>query len=127
MVRIERDIWIMLVALSPQSAPEWVAQKNAALDDPQFQRLYLTCDQAMDWDPDDPRLSPLATDIAAWDSHRSEPGQAQPATVTLMYSYVTTSSPAWQRLMTLLSAPLPGLVSPALPEPRNGFRGRGLR
>lgn len=104
MIRIERDVWIMLVALSPQSVPEWVADKNAALDDPEFRRLYLACDHALDWDPDDPRLTQLAEAIAAWDSRRSKHRQAQPGTVTLMNAYVTASSPAWKRLAELLSA-----------------------
>ena len=104
MVRIERDVWIMLVALSPQSVPGWIAGKNAALDDPGFRPLYLACDEALDWDPDDPRLARLAADIVAWDSHRPAHGQVQPGTVTLMNSYVTASSPAWQRLAELLSA-----------------------
>jgi DNA-binding transcriptional MerR regulator len=104
MVRIERDVWIMLVALSPRSVPGWVAEKNAALDDPEFRCVYLACDEALEWDPDDPRLTRLVTDIVAWDLRRPEHGQTQSRTVALMNSYVTASSPAWQRLAELLSA-----------------------
>ncbi|WP_030663815.1 MerR family transcriptional regulator [Streptomyces rimosus] len=104
LIRIERDVWIMLVALSPRSVPQWVAEKNAALADPDFRALYRACDEALDRAPDDPRLVELATAIAAWDARHPERGQAQPAALTLMYSHVTGSSPAWQRLMELLSA-----------------------
>jgi DNA-binding transcriptional MerR regulator len=108
MVRIERDIWIMVAALSPQVVPEWVAEKNKALDDPDFRRLYMVCDESLTWDPSDPRLIALAADIAAWDARRSGHGQDQPGMVNLMYSHVTASSPAWQQLAKLLTAaPLP--------------------
>lgn len=104
MVRIERDSWIMLVALSPHSVPDWVAGKNAAFADPEFLRLYLACDQAMDWEPDDPKLTDLAAAMAAWDARQPEHPQPQPETLALMDSHVADSSPAWQRLVTLLSA-----------------------
>lgn len=103
MLRIERDVWIMVVALSPHSVSDWVAVKNAALRDPQFRRLYLACDRALDWDPRDPRLIPLARDIAAWDSRRAHQQGADPGLVGLMNSHVTAASPAWQRLADLLS------------------------
>ncbi|MEV0590374.1 hypothetical protein [Nonomuraea cavernae] len=41
MVRIERDIWIIIAAPSPESIHESVATKNAALDDPEFVRPHL--------------------------------------------------------------------------------------
>ncbi|WP_084958870.1 hypothetical protein [Thermoactinospora rubra] len=68
LIRIERDSWIMVAALAPESIPRWVAAKSAALDDPEFVRLYLACDQALDWAADDPRLPGLAEAIAAWDA-----------------------------------------------------------
>ncbi|SIR74765.1 DNA-binding transcriptional regulator, MerR family [Micromonospora avicenniae] len=104
MVRIERDSWILIAALSPRSVPEWVAVKHAALDDPLFQRLYRTCDEALGWTADDPRLAQLAADIVAWNSLRPEHGPAQPGTVDLMFSHATAASPAWQRLAVLLAA-----------------------
>lgn len=103
MIQIERDLWIMIAALSPQSIPEWVATKNAAMDDADFMRIYRTCDQALGWDSDDPRLVRLAEDIKAWDATRDKPEDAQPGTVMLMYAHVGESSPAWRRLETLLS------------------------
>lgn len=104
MVRIERDVWIMIVALSPESVPEFVAVKHATFDDPEFVRLYLTIDQALGWDPGDPRLPALAADMRAWEAaSRPDHDPAQPSTLALMYSYVSESSPAWLQLKKLLS------------------------
>ncbi|MFD8543754.1 MerR family transcriptional regulator [Streptomyces sp. NPDC059649] len=105
MVRIERDSWIMLVALSPESVPEWVAGKHAALADPEFLRIYRACDQALDWDPDDPRVDRLAADIAAWAAGPQRgAAAARPEAVSLMDAHVAESSPAWQRALELLAS-----------------------
>ncbi|MEV0375866.1 MerR family transcriptional regulator [Streptomyces sp. NPDC050636] len=103
-VRIERDAWIMLVALSPESVPDWVAGKNAAFEDPEFLHLYLACDQALDWDPDDPRLPELATAMRTWKARQPDHRQPAQGTLSLMDTHVVGSSPAWQRLWELLSA-----------------------
>src|SRR6202022_1873538 len=65
-VQIERDGWILVNALLPQSQTEWVADKKNALADPGFQRLYLAVDQARDWDPADPRLEQLVESLVAY-------------------------------------------------------------
>ncbi|WP_406215754.1 MerR family transcriptional regulator [Streptomyces decoyicus] len=103
MVRIERDSWIMLVALAPESVADWVAGKEEALADPEFRRLYLACDEAMDWEPDDPRLSDLATAMATWDAQQPEHEQPSHGTLSLMNANVTAASPGWRRLMLLHS------------------------
>ena len=68
-VQIERDGWILVAALSPELVPEWVSTKRAALDDPEFRRIYVLGDQALDWDPADPRIAELADAMAAWAAH----------------------------------------------------------
>lgn len=103
MVHIERDSWIMLVALAPESVPDWVAGKEKALADPEFRRLYVTCDEAMGWESDDPRLPGLATAMATWTAQQPEHDQPSPGTLSLMNANVTAASPAWRRLMVLLS------------------------
>jgi len=103
LIQIERDIWIMAVALTPKLVPEWVAGKNQALDDPDFRRLYLAIDHAMTWDPRDPRLAELAADIRAWEARRAQAGAAEPGLAALMNSHVIGSSPAWQRLARYLA------------------------
>ena len=102
MMRIERDIWIMAVALNRESVPDWVAVKNTALADPRFRRLYLACDHALEWDRDDPRLGELARDITAWAAAQTDRGETTPSLAALMNSHVTAASPAWQRLAELL-------------------------
>ncbi len=103
LIQIERDIWIMAVALTPELVPEWVAGKQQALDDPDFRRLYLAIDQAMDWDPRDPRLAELADDIRAWEARRAAVGAVEPGLAGLMNSHVVGSSPAWLRLARYLA------------------------
>jgi len=110
-VQTERDGWILVAALSPELIPGWVSQKRSALADPEFQRLYLACDEASGWDPDDPRLEKLADWVVTW-TVRHEPvaGQAPadvPAAVTLITSDAATSSPAWRRLTELARGRLP--------------------
>ncbi|MEU6033928.1 hypothetical protein ABZ801_00805 [Actinomadura sp. NPDC047616] len=87
----------------PESVPRWVAAKNAALDDSEFVRLYLTCDQALDWAPDDPRLPGLADAIVSWNARHPRDDQPSEGTAALMSSNAVASSPAWARLLTLVT------------------------
>ena len=105
-VQIERDGWILVAALSPELVPEWVSTKRAALDDPEFRRIYVLGDQALDWDPADPRIAELADAMAAWAAHSrpdTSPGEtpASLAAVALMASHIVGSSPSWERLNEL--------------------------
>ncbi|WP_214416162.1 MerR family transcriptional regulator [Sphaerisporangium fuscum] len=109
MIRVERDVWIIVAALSPESIPEFVAAKNAALDDPEFLRIYRALDEAIDWDPGDPRLPALAADVAAWDPGRSQGDVVAAETVSLMFSRSMASSPAWRRILQLSASTPPSL------------------
>jgi DNA-binding transcriptional MerR regulator len=109
-VRIERDGWIVVSALSTDLVAEWVEQKRDALADPEFRRLYLACDEAFEWDPDDPRLSDVAALLAEWSSsHPHTDGETDPAggdmsaLVELMAADVGIASPAWKRLGEMVS------------------------
>lgn len=110
-VQLERDGWILLAALAPEPIGEWVRQKRAALDDPEFRRLYLACDRARDWDPTDPRLDELATTMAEWTAPGREPEleafeeSALGPAVALLSAHVTAVSPAWHRLNDLAQDP----------------------
>ncbi|MBB5081758.1 MerR family transcriptional regulator [Nonomuraea endophytica] len=101
MIRIERDVLIIIEALSPESIPAVVATKNAALDDPEFVRVYHALDEAIDWDPRDPRLPALAADVAAWAAGRPQEDAISADTVSLMLSRSLEFSPAWRRLLQL--------------------------
>lgn len=105
-VQIERDAWILAVALSPEVIPEWVSVKRAALDDPEFRRIYVLGDQAFDWDPADPRVAELAGAMADWAaSSRPDTAPAERpssvAAVALLSSHIIGSSPSWERMNAL--------------------------
>ena len=106
-MRMERDGWIVVAALSPEQIPSWAQEKLAALADPEFRRIYLVTDQALDWDPDDPRLARLAGDMVAWkdESGRSQRDPADvtldPAVLMLMSEQIADASPVWLRLAEL--------------------------
>jgi DNA-binding transcriptional MerR regulator len=105
-VQIERDAWILAVALSPEVIPEWASTKRAALDDPEFRRIYLLGDQAWDWDPADPRVAELADAMADWAASSrpdTSPGQTprSVAAVALLSSHIVGSSPSWERMNEL--------------------------
>ena len=103
------------MALSPDLAQGWVEEKKAALGDPEFRRLYLAGDQALSWDPDDPRLEKIAGAMADWAARRDREtvappdGQAisdMPLVAALIDSYVASSSPALRKLGELSKAKL---------------------
>ena len=120
-VQIERDGWILVVALSPEVIPEWVGVKRAALDDPEFRRIYVLSDQALDWDPADPRVTELADAMADWTaSSRQETSPVDEnsgnlAAVALMAAHIVGSSPTWERLNELSQKRMESLRDPAGP------------
>lgn len=115
-VNLERDGWILLDATRPDLAPELARQKQAAMADAEFRRLYLACDQARDWDPDDPRLNDLAARMAAWAAnHRDETAPTSPSSPpddpdllvadALIAAQLADAAPAWRRLGELSNDP----------------------
>ncbi|NBE55657.1 MerR family DNA-binding transcriptional regulator [Streptomyces sp. YC537] len=105
-VRLERDAWILMRALDPQLVPERVRAKNAGLDDPETVRLLLACDQAVDWDPRDPRLDGLIDELDAWEAayEAAHEGDGERAGyVNLVSSRISEASPAWQRVIAALT------------------------
>lgn len=108
-IQLERDGWILMTAMCPEVVAGWVRHKLAALADEEFRRLYRACDQALDWDPDDPRLEDLGRWMAEWTTSRSpgavtdvEVPEASRAAMTaaeeLMAAQVDADSPVWRRL-----------------------------
>ena len=101
-VRAERDGWILVRSFSPHQADALLADKVAALDDPEFRSLYLELDAAYDWPPDDPRLPALAARSRRWMATRTNRPPSPDATVAqLTASAAGASSPAWDRLHRL--------------------------
>ncbi|WP_181719574.1 MerR family transcriptional regulator [Nocardia gipuzkoensis] len=101
-VRLERDSWILMQALDPGAMPRRIREKNAGLDDPETTRLYLACDQSVDWDPHDPRLDRLIDDLDAWEIEH-ERDSSQPGYLKLVSSRISEASPAWQRILDALA------------------------
>jgi DNA-binding transcriptional MerR regulator len=106
-IGIERDAWILVAALSPELVPAWAAEKTRQLSDPEFCRLYLACDRALEWDADDPRLEDLAAVMVDWAARQSDSevpapdGAAAQLSVQLMTAQFAAASPAWRRLNDL--------------------------
>lgn len=101
MVRLERDVWILMQALDPQSMRQGIRDKNASFDDPETTRLYLVCDQSLDWDPHDPRVDQLIDELDAWEmEHR--PDNSERGNVGLIFSRIAEASPTWQRILDVV-------------------------
>ncbi|MFF8369996.1 MerR family transcriptional regulator [Streptomyces lydicus] len=102
-VRVERDSWILIQALDPHSMPQRIREKNVRFDDPETTRLYLACDQSVDWDPDDPRLDRLIEDLDAWEIKHEGDG-SRPGSLKLVFSRISAEAPpAWQRILDALA------------------------
>jgi DNA-binding transcriptional MerR regulator len=102
-IRLERDLWILLQAVSPAQAAAWAADKLEAITDPEFQSLYRDYDAAVDWPPDDPRLPELATRANRWyAAHGPEaatgPALADANITRLAAAAAAAQSPSWTRL-----------------------------
>jgi DNA-binding transcriptional MerR regulator len=101
-VRLERDSWILMQALDPHVMPQRIRDKNAGFDDPETTRLYLACDQSVDWDPHDPRVDRLIDDMDAWEI-KHEHDSSQSGYLKLVTSRISEASPAWQRIIDALA------------------------
>jgi len=107
-VQVERDGWILLLARYPQRALEWLKEKRADLADSELQELYRGFDQAVDWDPADPRLEELADAMVRYLEQRYEEKvtlkwDIDDPTVTALLTahFNSASSPALERLNEL--------------------------
>ncbi len=106
-VAMERDLWIVVFATHPDTADELFRDQADALTDPALRQLYLDYDRAHDLDPEDPFLADLAQRIVKATVQRygtgDLPGQAMDSPIPqLIQGTVNASSPAWQRLDSLI-------------------------
>lgn len=107
LVQLERDGWIVLAARFPEQVSGWARDKRMGLASPEGRRLYLAWDQAFGWDPADPRVDQLASDLVAFaklhqEQRRDEPRYEldDPVVINLL-SHPGVSSPAWERVLRL--------------------------
>ncbi|XKK60774.1 MerR family transcriptional regulator [Streptomyces sp. ARC32] len=110
-VDLQRDLWILVYATHPDRAVTLFRDQAEILADPRLRRLFLDYDRAHDLSVDDPRIGSLARRIV--DATRNRYGPAEPpqlhtdsAIPALIQGTVNASSPAWQRLDTLMRAQL---------------------
>ncbi|MEI5035234.1 MerR family transcriptional regulator [Streptomyces sp. S1A(2023)] len=100
-----------LFAPHPDRAITLFRDQNEILADPALRQLFLDYDHAHDLDTDDPRIDALARRITKATRKRygsDEPPQLDAASEisALIQSTINASSPAWQRLDTLIRARL---------------------
>lgn len=104
----ERDAWILVAAHSPEQMSTWIAAKRKEIEDPQTVELYRRMDEAIDWQPDDPRLPQLADRLAAQISAADISEQQAPDAamavelVELLDSFFVDAVPVARRLLQLL-------------------------
>ena len=110
-VDLQRDLWILVFATHPDHAITLFRDQAESLADPALRQLFLDYDHAHDLDPDDPRIDDLARRIAQ--AHRERYGSEEAPELdtaseipALIQGTVNASSPAWQRLDTLIRAHL---------------------
>ncbi|MFE5922262.1 MerR family transcriptional regulator [Streptomyces sp. NPDC056468] len=108
-VDLQRDLWILVFATHPDRAITLFHDQAETLADPALRQLFLDYDRAHDLDADDPRIYDLARRIAEATRERYGPDEPPELDATseipaLIQSTVNASSPAWQRLDTLIRA-----------------------
>lgn len=106
MIRLERDLWILMRSASPEAAGVWITDKCEAIADADFRALYLDHDAAFGWSPGDPRLPALAERTRQWIVERHRDSGAtrpvpNPAIIQLVNRAVAAASPALHRLNEL--------------------------
>lgn len=72
-VRIERDAWILGVALMPAIVRDYLPVKLALLQDAAYLGLIREYDDALGWPPDDPRVADLIRRTRAVDARLALP------------------------------------------------------
>ncbi|MEU2006684.1 MerR family transcriptional regulator [Rhodococcus sp. NPDC019627] len=110
-VDLQRDLWILVFATHPDRAMTLFHDQADIHADPLLRQLFRDYDHAYDLDADDPRIDDLAGRIVAATQERYGKGELPelheaseiPA---LIQQTVNASSPAWQRLDTLIRAQL---------------------
>lgn len=100
-VLLERDTWILHQALDPEAMRRGIQEKNAAFDDPETVRLFLLCDQSLDWEPDDPRVDRLIDELDTWEADHGR-DSSRPGNQAVILSRIAEASPTWQRILDVL-------------------------
>ncbi|MGC7101667.1 MerR family transcriptional regulator [Amycolatopsis lurida] len=115
-VALQADLWILVYATRPDTAPALFHEQAQILADPVQRELFLDYDHAHDLDPHDPRIDQLARQAVQATRARygngDLPGQDPASAIpSLIQSAVNASSPAWARIDALIREQL-GLEPP---------------
>ena len=107
-IRMERNVWILMQAVSPKDIAVWIAAKLQAIRDPEFRAICLEFDAAFDWSAEDPRLDAVAKRAARWvakqgSTSKGEVPSSDPTVIRLV-AMTLDSSPALDRLNELAKA-----------------------
>ena len=111
-VRMERDSWILTAALVDGVVETHLPLRAAMLDDAGYVQVLLALDEAVDWDPDDPRLDDLVEATAALAVRLSRPEDLEvwnrlPRQVLdVLTGFQGVDSPAWEALEQRVGARL---------------------
>jgi DNA-binding transcriptional MerR regulator len=110
-VDLQRDLWILVFATHPDHAITLFHDQAEILADPALRQLFLDYDHAHDLRVDDPCIDDLARRIVEATRERYGPDElpeldAVSEIPALIQGTVNASSPAWQRLDTLIRAHL---------------------
>lgn len=108
---LQRDLWILVVAGHPHRPTHLFQDPAESLADPALRQLFLHYAPAHDLDAGGPRIDDLARRTAEAIRERHGPDEppeldAASGIPALVQSTVSASSPEWQRLDTLIRAPL---------------------
>lgn len=114
-LRMAREAFVLVKALLPEGFDEYLAQIEHSFDDPRYVSLMLRCWHASDWEPHDPRIDELATELVdhlVTDPTRlpTLPGLQNRADGAARYGLLThfgeERKPAWARLTALIEEKL---------------------
>ncbi len=104
-----RDGWILGYAVVPDITRAILPARTALLDDAEYVAVLRGYDEAIDWEPDDPRLDQLA-DAAAQLARRMtlvsdlpDFDKVPPETIDILIGHLGIDSPAWERLDQLIT------------------------
>lgn len=106
-VTLQADLWILVFATHPRTAAALLHDQAQSLTDPALRQIFIDYDHAHDLEPHDPFIEELAGRMvsATRDRYGSGrlPGQETASDIpALIQAAVNASSPAWQRLDTLI-------------------------
>lgn len=109
-----RDGWILGYALAPDITRTILPGRTALLDDPEYVAVLRGYDDALDWNPDDPRLDRLA-DMGARLARRMTMVSDLPdfahvpaEIIDILTGHQGVESAAWQRIDQLITKRLAG-------------------